>query len=183
MLAVKKTITFLKAKVLFETILPNFNRFFFFSSFLADIIFIMSMVTSFGNLVYYGLQFNERKTISSVKWLLAFPMFAASVAARGFTLSVFLKETIQTGETIKSELIGALIVLTIYFGVNIALFKVCRQDLVRSFLFGLSSTLIPAGYNNDEYFYQCPNQPINDFEDKFETYGAQNSGLYFIFSC
>ena len=97
--------------------------FFFFSSFPADIIFIMSMVTSFGNLVYYGLQFNERKTTSSVKWLLAFPMFAASVAARGFTLSVFLKETIQTGETIKSELIGALIVLTIYFAVNIALFR------------------------------------------------------------
>ena len=103
--------------------LSNFNRFFFFSSFPADIIFIMSMVTSFGNLVYYGLQFNERKTTSSVKWLLAFPMFAASVAARGFTLSVFLKETIQTGETIKSELIGALIVLTIYFAVNIALFR------------------------------------------------------------
>jgi len=141
----------------------------------SDIIFIMSMVTSFGNLVYYGLQFNERKTTSSVKWLLAFPMFAASVAARGFTLSVFLKETIQTGETIKSELIGALIVLTIYFAVNIALFRVNRQDLVRSLLFGLSSTLIPAGYNNDEYFYQCPNQPINDFDDKFETYGTQNS--------
>ena len=27
-------------------------------------------------------------------------------------------------------------------------------------MFGFSSTLIPAGYNNDEYFYQCPNQPL-----------------------
>ena len=30
----------------------------------------------------------------------------------------------------------------------------------RSVVFGFSSTLIPAGYNNDEYFYQCPNQPL-----------------------
>jgi len=27
-------------------------------------------------------------------------------------------------------------------------------------VFGLSSTLIPAGYNNDEYFYQCPHQSL-----------------------
>ena len=27
-------------------------------------------------------------------------------------------------------------------------------------MFGLSSTLIPAGYNNDEYFYQCPHQSL-----------------------
>ena len=116
------------------------------------------MVTSFGALVYYGLKFNERKTSSIVKWLLAFPMFAASVAARGFTLSVFLKETIDN----KSEIIGALIVLIIYFGVNVTIFKFCRQDLPRSFIFGFSSTLIPAGYNNDEAYYQCPNQSIRD---------------------
>ena len=128
----------------------------------------MSMVTSFGALVYYGLQFNERKTSSLVKWLLAFPMFAASVAARGFTLSVFLKETIDNKGDNKSEWIGALIVLIIYFGVNIAIFKLCKQDLVRSFLFGLSSTLIPTGYNNDEAFYQCPKQPIRD-TDKYIT--------------
>jgi len=131
----------------------------------SDIVFIMSMVTSFGALVYYGLKFNERKTSSVVKWLLAFPMFAASVAARGFTLSVFLKETIDN----KSEIIGALIVLAIYFGVNVTIFKFCGQDLPRSFIFGFSSTLIPAGYNNDEAFYQCPHQPIRDTDDKYIT--------------
>ena len=130
----------------------------------------MSMVTSFGALVYYGLKFNERKTSSLVKWLLAFPMLAASVAARGFTLSVFLKETIDNKGDNKSEWIGALIVLIIYFGVNITIFKLCKQDWVRSFLFGLSSTLIPTGYNNDEAFYQCPKQPIRDnTDDKYIT--------------
>jgi len=136
----------------------------------SDIVFIMSMVTSFGTLVYYGLKFNERKTSSLVKWLLAFPMFAASVAARGFTLSVFLKETIDN----KSEIIGALIVLTVYFGVNVTIFKFCRQDLPRSFIFGFSSTLIPAGYNNDEAYYQCPNQSIRDTDDKYITENGVN---------
>jgi hypothetical protein len=51
------------------------------------------MFTSFGALVYIGLKFNERQTNPWVKWFLAFPMFAASVASRAFTLAVFLKET------------------------------------------------------------------------------------------
>ena len=29
-------------------------------------------------------------------------------------------------------------------------------------MFGFSSTLIPAGYNNDDYYYQIPNQPLID---------------------
>ena len=58
-----------------------------------DIIFTLSMVTSFGALVYFGLKFNERETNSWAKWLIAFPMFAASVASRAFTLAVFIKET------------------------------------------------------------------------------------------
>ena len=124
----------------------------------ADVIFIMSMITSFGALVYFGLQFNERQTSALPKWLLAFPMFAASLAARGFTLAVFLKETSNN----KSEWLGMIIVLILYYGINVAIFKLCRQDLVRSFLFGFSSTLIPAGYNNDEVFYQKPHQPIAD---------------------
>ena len=103
-------------------------------------------------------------------------MFAASVAARGFTLSVFLKETIDN----KSEIIGALIVLAIYFGVNVTIFKFCGQDLPRSFIFGFSSTLIPAGYNNDEAFYQCPHQPIRDTDDKYITDNVASGGLFFF---
>ena len=123
-----------------------------------DIIFIMSMITSFGAIVYFGLKFNERTTSVIVKWGLAFPMFAASVASRGFTLSVFLKETLDN----KSEWIGGLIVLIIYFIANVVIFKICGQDMVRSLVFGFSSTLIPAGYNNDEYYYQKPHQPLSD---------------------
>jgi MFS-type transporter involved in bile tolerance (Atg22 family) len=118
----------------------------------------MSMVTSFGSLVFFGLKFNERKTSFLVKWLLAFPMFAASVAARGFTLAVFLKETLGN----KSEIIGGIVLLIIYFTFNVVTFKICGQDMIRSVVFGLSSTLIPAGYNNDEYFYQKPHQPLWD---------------------
>ena len=52
--------------------------------------------------------------------------------------------------------------LIIYFIANIAIFKICGQDIVRSLVFGFSSTLIPVGYNNDEYYYQKPNQPLSD---------------------
>lgn len=127
-----------------------------------DVIFIMSMVTSFGAVVYFGLKFNERQTNALVKWLLAFPMFAASVAARAFTLAVFLKETLNN----KSEWFGAILVLALYIGLNVLTFKLCRQDWVRSFLFGFSSTLIPVGYNNDATFYQCPDQAIADENGK-----------------
>ena len=58
-----------------------------------DVIFVLSMITSFGALVYFGIKFNERETNGWTKWLLSFPMFAASVASRAFTLAVFLKET------------------------------------------------------------------------------------------
>jgi hypothetical protein len=51
------------------------------------------MITSFGALVYFGLKFNERQTNGWTKWFISFPMFAASVASRAFTLAVFLKET------------------------------------------------------------------------------------------
>ena len=128
-----------------------------------DVIFIMSMVTSFGAVVYFGLKFNERQTNALVKWLLAFPMFAASVAARAFTLAVFLKETLDN----KSEWFGAILVLALYIGLNVLTFKLCRQDWVRSFLFGFSSTLIPVGYNNDATFYQCPDQAIADENGKY----------------
>ena len=95
------------------------------------------------------------------KWLLAFPMFAAAVASRGFTLAVFIKETLTDDDKSNAEWIVAVIVLIIYLSSNVAIFKLCGQDLVRSFLFGLSSTLLPTGYNNAQEFYQCPNQPID----------------------
>ena len=63
------------------------------SHFADDIVFTLSMVTSFGALVYFGLKFNERETNTWTKWLISFPMFAASVASRAFTLAVFIKET------------------------------------------------------------------------------------------
>ena len=136
-----------------------------------NVIFIMSMVTSFGSLVYFGLQFNERKTNGLVKWLLAFPMFAASVASRAFTLAVFLKETLDNNSEVinKSEWIGAVVVLLLYFGSNVLTFKLCQQDWVRSFLFGFSSTLIPVGYNNDGDFYQRPDQVIVSEDQKYSV--------------
>ena len=92
-----------------------------------DVIFIMSMVTSFGAVVYFGLKFNERQTNALVKWLLAFPMFAASVAARAFTLAVFLKETLDN----KSEWFGAIVLLGLYIGLNVLTFKLCRQVMFK----------------------------------------------------
>ena len=74
-----------------------------------------------------------------------------SWAARGFTLAVFLKET----SSHRFEWIGGVAVLGVgLIGLNVATFRYCGQDWVRSVVFGLSSTLIPAGYNNDAYFYQ-----------------------------
>ena len=48
----------------------------------------------------------------------------------------------------------------------------------RSVVFGFSSTLIPAGYNNDEYFYQCPNQPLwsdDPTQTQYESRGQSNN--------
>ena len=72
-------------------------------------------------------------------------------SARGFTLAVFLKETSSSD---RHEWVGGIIVLLIAFTFNIGTFRICHQDWIRSVVFGLSSTLIPAGYNNDPYFYQ-----------------------------
>ena len=33
--------------------------------------------------------------------------------------------------------------------------------MIRAIVFGLCSLIIPAGYNNDPYFYQCPNQSLS----------------------
>ena len=47
-------------------------------------------------------------------------------------------------------------------------------------MFGFSSTLIPAGYNNDEYFYQCPNQPLwsdDPTQSQYETREQSNNTI------
>ena len=80
-------------------------------------------------------------------------MEICSISARGFTLAVFLKET-SSNEVDKMEWIGGIVILCVGILLNIVTFRHCGQDWTRSIVFGLSSTLIPAGYNNDEYFYQ-----------------------------
>ena len=46
-------------------------------------------------------------------------------------------------------------------------------------MFGFSSTLIPAGYNNDEYFYQCPNQDLwsNNAQDHDSSKDRANNSI------
>ena len=106
------------------------------------------MITSFCALVYFGLQFNERETNTFVKWLISFPMFLTSVAARGFTLAVFLKETTIPADIQSSsnshdasatasekgysfEWIGGLCVIAIYCGLNVIAFRISGQDYIR----------------------------------------------------
>ena len=56
-----------------------------------DVIFTLSMVTSYCAIVYYGLKFNERNTNPFAKWLICLPMFMASVAGNiRNTLKTFL---------------------------------------------------------------------------------------------
>ena len=45
------------------------------------------------------------------------------------------------------EWIGGLVVVIVYILINIATFRICGQDITRSVIFGMSSTLIPAGMN------------------------------------
>ena len=107
------------------------------------------MMTSFCALVYCGMQFNERETNAFVKWLISFPMFLTSVAARGFTLAVFLKETtiaadMQTSNTTDSpgntsaddntvsyEWVGGLCVIAAYCALNVIAFRLSGQDYIR----------------------------------------------------
>ena len=84
------------------------------------------MATSFCALVYCGMQFNERDTNGFVKWLISFPMFLTSLAARGFTLAVFLKETtittigeedgekVENDDSVSHEWVGGIIVIAAY---------------------------------------------------------------------
>jgi len=107
------------------------------------------MATSFCALVYCGMQFNERDTNGFIKWLVSFPMFLTSLAARGFTLAVFLKETtiaadvqssnateINTensveGYNVSYEWVGGLCVIAAYCTFNIIAFRISGQDHIR----------------------------------------------------
>ena len=107
------------------------------------------MLTSFGALVYCGMQFNERETNGFIKWLVSFPMFLTSLAARGFTLAVFLKETTipadnKGSETVDDqstnkeqdlnvsyEWVGGLCVIAAYCAFNVLAFRISGQDLIR----------------------------------------------------
>ncbi|TRY76978.1 hypothetical protein TCAL_12031 [Tigriopus californicus] len=121
-----------------------------------DIIFTLSMITSFLALSLFGLAFNELNTNKVVKIWLCMPMLAAFAGARAFTMAVFLKETFAN----TTEWVGGMFVLALFCVINIGSFKYCGQDLIRSIVFGLCSLLIPAGYNNIAYFYQCPDQAL-----------------------
>ena len=101
------------------------------------------MATSFCALVYCGMQFNERDTYGFVKWLISFPMFLTSLAARGFTLAVFLKETtittigeesgekVENDDSVSHEWVGGIIVIAAYCFFNVLAFYISGQDLIR----------------------------------------------------
>ena len=107
------------------------------------------MITSFCALVYCGMQFNEWETNAFVKWLISFPMFLTSLAARGFTLAVFLKETTIPADmrnsttvddkstnkeqdlNVSYEWVGGLCVIAAYCAFNVLAFRISGQDLIR----------------------------------------------------
>ena len=95
--------------------MSTLNVFFF----QVDLIFAFSMVTSFLALVYFGLQFNERRAFFLSKWLLCLPMFAAFAGARAFTLAVFLKETLDSTK----ESLGGVVVVALFCFINMLGFK------------------------------------------------------------
>lgn len=84
-----------------------------------DIIFTLSMVTSFLALSFFGLAFNELNTNKVVKIWLCMPMLAAFAGARAFTMAVFLKETFAN----TTEWVGGMFVLALFCVINIGSFK------------------------------------------------------------
>ena len=70
---------------------------------------------------------------------------------------MFLRETLYND---RSDALLALMIIALMVGVNVTIFRLCGQDWVRSVVFGLASLLLPAGYNNDEKYYQLPGQDI-----------------------
>ncbi len=52
------------------------------------------------------------------------------------------------------------------------------QDLIRSLVFGLCSLIIPAGYANDPYYFQCPKQPLSSTAPQTEEQTDGGGELY-----
>jgi len=123
----------------------------------SDIVFVMSMISSFCSFILTALWFNER-TSSWARWVfLSGPMYSAVFACRAFTLAVFLKETLHDQSY---PLVSVVLVFILMFSINLGLFRSCGQDWTRSAVFGVASVLLPAGYNNDLKYYQVPKQDI-----------------------
>lgn len=137
-----------------------------------DFIFIFSMFTSFLAFILTTLWFNERSS-SFVKWIfLSGPMYSALFACRAFTLAVFLKETLYNN---KSDAPWAFFILFLMISFNVLLLRHCGQDWLRSGVFGVTSILVPSGYNNDSLYYQLPNQDITKDQNNVYTVHNQNN--------
>ena len=145
----------LRLIVVLLTGLPNKYIFFFF----------LSMITSFGSLVSFALRYNEQKTDGKIKWLIAFPMLVTSLAARALVLAVFIRETAfspcyERDKDLNQKWIWGPVVIIIYILINISIFMLLGKSWPRSVIFGLCSTLIPTGYNDEENFKQLPSPPV-----------------------
>jgi len=116
-----------------------------------DTLFVLSMVTAFISQVYTALWFNERSSSWLVWVFLAGPMYAATFACRAFTLAVLLKASLHDGTLALGSL---LVLLGVMVATNLLLFRLCGQDWTRSAVFGVASTLLPAGFTNDLHHYQ-----------------------------
>lgn len=122
-----------------------------------DVVFILSMISSFFSFMLTALWFNERLSSWGRWFFLSGPMYSAVFACRAFTLAVFLKETLHDHN---HHELPVVMVLVIMFLTNLCLFRHCGQDWTRSAVFGVASLLLPAGYNNDNLYYQVPRQDI-----------------------
>lgn len=56
------------------------------------------------------------------------------------------------GETSNEWIVG-LVLIIVYFMINIGTFRLCRQDIIRSVIFGMCSTLLPAGNMTFSFFF------------------------------
>jgi len=129
-----------------------------------DYLFILSMIASFMSLVFSALHFNERKASFGVRLFISIPMFSAIFACRAFTLAVFLREVLQEGSAFYLRFLWIIVILALILG-NLAIFRWCGQDWIRSLVYGCCSILLPAGYGNDNLYYQLPNQNLLQDQD------------------
>ena len=116
-----------------------------------DTVFVLSMVSSFGSMIYTALWFNERSSTLLRWFFLAGPMYSAIFACRAFTAAVLLKTTVHDGSLAAGSFF---LLLAAIIGTNLGIFRLCGQDWTRSSVFAIASTLLPAGYQNDRLYYQ-----------------------------